>query len=54
MFAKCAVALRMSGMGAIVHFAIDAVTTLFFVGLIGSALVVLLSFVEDMTELLGE
>lgn len=41
-------------MHALAQFGIDAVTALFFVGLIGSALVVLLSFIEDLTELFGD
>lgn len=39
---------------AIVHFFMQVLTVLFFVGLIGSAVVVLLSFVEDLNELLGD
>lgn len=44
----------MIAMHALAQFGVDAVTTLFFIGLVGSALVVLISFVEDLTELFGE
>lgn len=33
---------------------VDVVTGLFFVGLVGSAIVILISFVEDFQELFGE
>jgi hypothetical protein len=36
------------------QFAIHLLTIVFFVGLIGSAGVVILSFIEDLGELLGE
>ena len=36
------------------HFAVHFLETIFFVGLAGSAVVVVLSFVEDLHELLGE
>jgi hypothetical protein len=35
-------------------FAIKALESMFFVGLAGSAVVVLISFVEDFKELFGE
>jgi hypothetical protein len=35
------------------HFAMDVLTILFFIGLAGSALVIILSFAEDLTELFG-
>lgn len=35
-------------------FAIKALEAMFFVGLVGSAVVVLISFVEDFKELFGE
>ncbi|HUY82301.1 MAG TPA: hypothetical protein VMU92_11310 [Acidobacteriaceae bacterium] len=41
-------------MDALIHFFVVLLTVLFFVGLIGSAVVVAISFVEDMTELFGE
>jgi hypothetical protein len=39
---------------AIMQFALHLLTILFFVGLVGSAVVVILSFIEDLGELLGE
>ncbi len=39
---------------AIAHFGMELLTVLFFVGLAGSAVVVVLSFVEDLNELLGK
>jgi hypothetical protein len=36
------------------QFFIHFLTTMFFVGLVGSAIVVVISFVEDLNELLGE
>ncbi|HTW46107.1 MAG TPA: hypothetical protein VMD58_11220 [Acidobacteriaceae bacterium] len=41
-------------MDALVHLFIGLLTVLFFVGLAGSAVVVVLSFIEDLTELFGE
>lgn len=41
-------------MDALIHFFVTLVTVLFFVGLGGSAVVVVISFVEDMSELFGE
>ena len=41
-------------MAALVHFFIVLLIVLFFAGLAGSAVVVAISFVEDLTELLGE
>jgi hypothetical protein len=41
-------------MYAFAHFCMLVLTILFFVGLVGSSIVVILSFVEDLTELLGE
>jgi len=39
---------------ALASFAIRAVELMFFVGLVGSTVVVLISFVEDAKELSGE
>ncbi|HEV2464959.1 MAG TPA: hypothetical protein VGT04_14225 [Acidobacteriaceae bacterium] len=44
----------MIAMNVLAQFGIDALTVLFFIGLVGSALVVLLSFIEDLTELFGD
>jgi len=44
----------MNPVDALVRIAVETVTFLFLVGLIGSAGVVVLSFVEDLTELFGE
>lgn len=41
-------------MNAVWHFAMSVMTILFFVGLAGSSIVVLLSFIEDLGELFGE
>lgn len=41
-------------MDGLIHFCIVLLTVLFFAGLAGSAVVVVISFVEDLTELLGE
>jgi hypothetical protein len=41
-------------MNALAHFGMHALTILFFVGLAGSSIVVVLSFVEDLAELFGE
>lgn len=41
-------------MNALAHFAMHLLTVLFFVGLAGSSLVVVISFVEDFAELFGE
>jgi hypothetical protein len=41
-------------MNAIASFVAHVLTFLFFVGLAGSAVVVAISFVEDLTELFGE
>ncbi|HZD48625.1 MAG TPA: hypothetical protein VE178_07750 [Silvibacterium sp.] len=38
---------------AILQFAMHLLTVLFFIGLAGSAVVVVLSFIEDLGELLG-
>jgi hypothetical protein len=38
----------------LVQFFLHLLTILFFVGLAGSAVVVILSFIEDLGELLGE
>lgn len=53
-FANRAVAHTMIAMHALADFGAEVVTVLFFIGLVGSAIVVLLSFVEDLTELFGE
>jgi hypothetical protein len=36
------------------HFAMHVLTVLFFIGLAGSSIVVVISFVEDLTELIGD
>lgn len=41
-------------MGAFAHFGMSVLTVLFFVGLAGSCLVILISFVEDVAELSGK
>jgi hypothetical protein len=41
-------------MSALADFGINILTILFFIGLAGSSLVVILSFVEDLRELFGE
>lgn len=41
-------------MDALAHLGIYIVTALFFIGLVGSFFVVVLSFVEDLRELFGE
>lgn len=41
-------------MEMLLHFGVNLLTTLFFLGLAGSSVVVLLSFVEDLHELMGE
>jgi hypothetical protein len=41
-------------MYTLTRFAMNVLTVMFFVGLAGSSLVVILSFVEDLKELLGE
>jgi len=38
----------------LLQFAMHLLTILFFIGLAGSAVVVILSFIEDLGELLGE
>ena len=43
----------MSTMEAIVHFAVKAITIMFFTGLVGSSVVVIISFIEDLHELTG-
>jgi len=40
--------------GAILHLIMQLLTYLFFIGLAGSAVVVVISFVEDLHELIGE
>lgn len=40
-------------MDFLVHVAVRIVTSLFFIGLVGSAFVVVVSFIEDLYELLG-
>jgi hypothetical protein len=44
----------MSLVTALLYFGIHFLTILFFIGLAGSAVVVILSFIEDLHELLGE
>ena len=41
-------------MDALIHFCIVLLTVMFFAGMAGSAVVVVISFVEDLKELLGE
>ncbi|MGH9585879.1 MAG: hypothetical protein ACRD3F_02930 [Acidobacteriaceae bacterium] len=41
-------------MGGLEHFGINLLTVLFFAGLAGSVLVILISFAEDLTELFGK
>jgi len=41
-------------MDTLINFFVMLVTVLFFAGIIGSAAVVVISFVEDMAELFGE
>lgn len=41
-------------MGGLEHFGMNLLTVLFFVGLAGSVLVILISFAEDITELFGK
>lgn len=38
----------------LLSFAMRLLTTIFFVGMAGSAIVVVISFVEDLVELFGE
>jgi hypothetical protein len=40
-------------MGSLAHLGIEVLTVLFFIGLAGSAIVIMLSFAEDITELFG-
>ncbi len=44
----------MSVVHPIVHFAVYLVEGIFFIGLVGSSIVIAISFVEDLHELLGE
>ncbi|MBB5055540.1 hypothetical protein HDF16_000209 [Granulicella aggregans] len=41
-------------MDPLIHIVSKILVPLFFMGLVGSAVVVLISFVEDLTELIGE
>lgn len=41
-------------MDPLIHIVSKILVPLFFVGLVGSAVVVLISFFEDLTELIGE
>ncbi|MHB1701419.1 MAG: hypothetical protein ACYCSN_15060 [Acidobacteriaceae bacterium] len=41
-------------MDILLTLAVKTVTALFFAGMVGSAVVVLISFVEDLHELIGE
>jgi hypothetical protein len=43
-----------SGMDLAIHLVAKIVVPLFFVGLAGSAVVVVVSFIEDLKELLGD
>jgi len=45
---------RISFVTALLYFGIHLLTILFFVGLAGSAVVIVLSFIEDLHELFGE
>jgi len=44
----------MENMSAYAHLGMSILTVLFFVGLAGSCLVILISFVEDVMELSGK
>jgi hypothetical protein len=39
---------------ALIHFGMHLLTILFFIGLAGSAIVIIISFIEDLQELFGE
>ncbi|HMD21128.1 MAG TPA: hypothetical protein VKH40_12440 [Alloacidobacterium sp.] len=41
-------------MSALVYFGMHLLTYLFFIGMAGSSIVVIISFVEDLHELLGK
>ncbi|HZU09589.1 MAG TPA: hypothetical protein VFA02_06780 [Pseudacidobacterium sp.] len=41
-------------MSALISFGMHLLTTLFFIGLCGSAIVIIISFIEDLQELFGE
>jgi hypothetical protein len=41
-------------MYALAHFGMQILTALFLIGLAGSSVVVVLSFIEDLNELFGE
>jgi hypothetical protein len=41
-------------MDPLIHIVSKILVPLFFFGLLGSAIVVLISFIEDLTELVGE
>jgi hypothetical protein len=41
-------------MDPLIHIVSKVLVPLFFFGLVGSAVVVLISFIEDLTELIGE
>lgn len=53
-FALCEGSRRIVGMYAVAHFAMTVLTVMFFVGLAGSSVVIIISFVEDLQELFGE
>lgn len=38
----------------VLHFAMHALATLFFIGMAGSSIVVIISFIEDFKELFGD
>ena len=44
----------MSVVHALAQFAVHLLEVLFFIGLAGSSIVVVISFVEDLRELVGE
>ena len=41
-------------MNALIYYGMHVLTFLFFLGLAGSSIVVIISFIEDLHELLGE
>lgn len=41
-------------MSVLVYFAMHLLTWLFFIGLAGSAIVVIISFIEDLRQIAGE
>ena len=45
---------KIKAMEAIVHVAVKVLTIMFFTGLVGSSVVVIISFIEDLHELAGD